>query len=226
MNNEKAAAISVTILSIASLLRCGFGSFASLAVYAEKNNRNNKHDDDDNIRPIFLLAILAAVLLIYTSSLALSNPVYAQLIERVDPLTIERENGREHKIDIDFLAVTGDALEDGLVDINLDAKDRKFKLERGEHIEVRFKGTFGDVQSATASLFDGSVAVATDNTLVTGDLDFIDNEVVFFNQDLDPDTREFEASVPDNINKGKYKLIVKLDYDEAFEYFVTDVRVT
>src|SRR5918994_428226 len=101
---------------------------------------------------IFLFTIFAALI---SSLFISSDPVYAQFGD-IDPLIIERENGKKFKVDPDFLGVVGDDPPE--VQINLDAKDTKVKLERGEDIEVSRIRAFGDPESAKVTLLDGNVA--------------------------------------------------------------------
>ena len=162
--------------------------------------------------------MIIGVSLICTSLFALNNSVYAQ-IENIDPLTIERENGKKFKIDPDFLGVVGD--DPSEVQINLDAKDTKVKIERGEDIEVSFDTPFGDPESAKVVLLDGSVAEITRPP----GIEFIGDEEVFFDERLPFDAREFEATVSDDIQKGIYKLVVQINFDENNVYFVTKAKV-
>jgi len=70
-------------------------------------------------------------------------------------------------------------------------------------------------------LLDGSVTEI--NLLPT--IEFIGDEEVFFDERLPPDARDFEATVPDDIQKGKYKLIVLINFDENVVFFVTKAKV-
>jgi hypothetical protein len=133
-------------------------------------------------------------------------------------LIIERENGKRFKVDPDFLTAAAD---ESNIQINLDAKDTKVKLERGEDIEVSFDTPFGDPESAKVTLLDGSVAEINRLPIV----EFIGDEEVFFEERLPDGAREFEATVPDDIQKGKYKLIVLINFDEFVVLFVTKAKV-
>jgi hypothetical protein len=98
--------------------------------------RYPKIEDMTNKHSIFVFTIFAALI---SSLFTLSNPVYAQF-DNIDPLIIERENGKKFKIDPDFLGVAAD---ESNIQINLDAKDTKVKLERDEDIKVSFDRPFG-----------------------------------------------------------------------------------
>jgi hypothetical protein len=70
-------------------------------------------------------------------------------------------------------------------------------------------------------LLEGSVAEIN----ILPIIEFIGDEEVFFEEQLPPDARDFEATVPDDIQKGKYKLIVLINFDENVVFFVIKAKV-
>ena len=159
---------------------------------------------------------------------AFTLPVaYAHFDELKDgkTLTITTEDGKEFEIGQDFHTE-----EDGqVIAKDPDAKSAKnLRFERGEDIEVELESAIFD--TVTVCLVDKDTS---DNSIGEREGSPCDIKLEEINC-LDiggpkPEEckGEFEVEVPDDIDKGKYKLVIRdADFDdEEFDVYINKVRI-
>lgn len=145
----------------------------------------------------------------------------------VRDVVVTTEYDTEFIINPDFTNFEDDIL--GFVVIkNVEAKDAKnLQADRGEELTMRFDCPV----EVCSSPFDASIFLVDKNTPnkdlgsggVTGEIDPIGLTQVDCD---DVDCEEaFSFTIPDDIDEGKYKLVIDADHDESHFVYINKIRI-
>jgi len=182
---------------------------------------------------VCILLSLAIVLCGFIFTLPVASAHFTE-VPSTKSVTITTEDGKKFTFGKDFDFQVGLHDRPDLIFKNPDAKTAKnLKIERGETMNVEIKGLREEIRICLVDEDRSEVSIArhlvesgSSNICRTEDgieIEFI--SCIASNPPRSCKTGEFEVEIPDDIDKGKYKLLVGNIEEDLVELYINDVKV-